>query len=78
MKIEHTPLPGIGMQHTFTTAQGRRVGVVEYRGLDRRDVIYDDLDDPDRTCELRLTRSEAVTLAGLLGLLDVIGGDQRS
>ncbi|MFD2764962.1 potassium transporter TrkA [Micromonospora eburnea] len=78
MKIEHTPLPGIGMRHTFTTAQGRRVGVVEYRGLDRRDVIYDDADDPDKTCGLRLTRSEAVTLAGLLGLLDVVTGEQRS
>ncbi|MFU8851176.1 potassium transporter TrkA [Micromonospora sp. SL1-18] len=78
MKIEHTPLPGIGMRHTFTTAQGRRVGVVEYRGLDRRDVIYDDLDDPDKTRVLRLTRSEAVTLAGLLGLLDVVAGTDRN
>ncbi|WP_319463273.1 potassium transporter TrkA [Micromonospora sp. RTP1Z1] len=80
MNIERTPLPGIGVRHTFTTAQGRRVGVVEYRGEDRRDVIHDDLDDPDSTCGLRLTRSEAATLAGLLGLLDVVevaAGDDR-
>ncbi|MCW3817396.1 potassium transporter TrkA [Micromonospora sp. DR5-3] len=79
MKIERTPLPGIGVRHTFTTAQGRRIGVVEYRGQDRRDVIHDDLDDPDSTCGFRLTRSEAVALAGLLGLLEVVevaaGGD---
>lgn len=72
MNIEHTPLPGIGVRHTFTTAEGRRIGVVEYRGQDRRDIIHDDLDDPDRTWGLRLTRSEAVALAGLLGLLEVV------
>ncbi|MEU8263283.1 potassium transporter TrkA [Micromonospora sp. NPDC048999] len=77
MEIEHTPLPGIGIRHTFTTAHGRRVGVIEYRGLDRRDVIYDDGDDPDNTCGLRLTRSEAVKLAGLLGL-DVVADDDQN
>ncbi|MEU5722003.1 potassium transporter TrkA [Micromonospora sp. NPDC047738] len=80
MKIERTPLPGIGVRHTFTTEQGRRIGVVEYRGQDRRDVIHDDLNDPDSTCGFRLTRSEAVALAGLLGLLEVVevaaGGDR--
>ncbi|SCF21337.1 hypothetical protein GA0074695_4396 [Micromonospora viridifaciens] len=78
MNVEHTPLPGIGVRHSFTTAQGVRVGVVEYRGLDRRDVFYDDADDPDSTCGLRLTRSEAITLAGLLGLLDVVAIDDRN
>ncbi|MFU8873995.1 potassium transporter TrkA [Micromonospora sp. SL4-19] len=76
MRIEHTPLPGIGVRRTFTTAQGHRVGVVEYRGVDRRDVIYEDPDDPDKTCGLRLTRSEAAALAGLLGLIDVVPVDR--
>ncbi|MCW3843895.1 potassium transporter TrkA [Micromonospora yasonensis] len=82
MQIERTPLPGIGVRLTFTTAQGRRVGVVAYRGQDRRDVFHDDLSDPDNTCGLRLTRSEAAALAHLLGLLDVVdvpasGGQRR-
>ncbi|MFE9692991.1 potassium transporter TrkA [Micromonospora sp. NPDC005806] len=72
MQIERTPLPGIGVRHTFTTAQGRRIGVVAYRGQDRRDVFHDDPNDPDGTCDLRLTRSEAVALARLLGLVDVL------
>jgi TrkA domain protein len=72
MDVELTPLPGIGMRHTFTTAGGRRVGVVTHYAGGRRELIHDTGDDPDATCSLPLTRSEAIALAGLLGILDVI------
>ncbi len=66
MKIERKSLPGIGVRHTFATAQGRRVGIVEYHGGDRREVVHDDPDDPDRMVSLTLTRTEAIALATLL------------
>ncbi|MET8307755.1 potassium transporter TrkA [Micromonospora sp. NPDC005173] len=72
MDIERTTLPGIGVRHTFTTAQGRRIGIVEYRAGDRRDVIHDDPDDPDWMVSLRLTRVEAIALANLLGFPDLV------
>ncbi|WP_422735595.1 potassium transporter TrkA [Micromonospora sp. WMMD729] len=72
MIVELTPLPGIGVRRMFTTADGRRVGVVTHHPGGRRDLVYESPDDPDATCSLTLTRSEAVTLAGLLGILDVL------
>ncbi|MCF0095373.1 potassium transporter TrkA [Micromonospora sp. NPDC049114] len=72
MIVELTPLPGIGICRMFTTADGRRVGVVTHRPGGRRDLVYESPDDPDATCSLTLTRDEAVTLARLLGILDVL------
>ncbi|MGN9777679.1 potassium transporter TrkA [Micromonospora sp. H33] len=72
MDIERTTLPGIGVRHTFTTAQGRRIGIVEYHGSDRRDVVHDDPDDPDGMVSLTLTRTEATALATLLGFPELI------
>ncbi|MET8231141.1 potassium transporter TrkA [Micromonospora sp. NPDC005298] len=72
MIVELTPLPGIGVRRMFTTAEGRRVGVVTHHPGGRRDLVYESHDDPDATCSLTLTRSEAVALAGLLGILDVL------
>ncbi|MFJ6194832.1 potassium transporter TrkA [Micromonospora sp. NPDC092111] len=72
MEVERTPLPGIGMRHCFTTADGRRVGVVTHRAGGRRDLVHDDGRDPDSTCSLTLTRAEAITLAGLLGIIDLV------
>ncbi|MFI2713907.1 potassium transporter TrkA [Micromonospora sp. NPDC018662] len=67
MIIERTVLPGIGVRHTMTTEQGRRIGVVVYRLGGRRDVVHDDPADPDGTVNLALTRDEASALANLLG-----------
>lgn len=75
MDIERTPLPGIGLRQTLTTERGRRVGVITHHGGGVRDLVYDDPDDPDRTCSLRLTRKEALTLANLLGVLDLLNGE---
>ncbi|GHJ16198.1 MULTISPECIES: potassium transporter TrkA [unclassified Micromonospora] len=67
MIIERTVLPGIGVRHTITTEQGRRIGVVVHRLGGRRDVVHDDPTDPDGTVNLALTRDEATALANLLG-----------
>lgn len=75
MQIEVVPLPGIGLRHTFTTEQGRRVGVVTYHAGGVRRLVHDDPTDPDRSCDLRLTRAEALALANLLGVLDVVQAD---
>ncbi|MEV0810484.1 potassium transporter TrkA [Micromonospora sp. NPDC050200] len=72
MDVELTPLPGIGMRRMFTTAAGRRIGVVTHHAGGRRELVYDTGDDPDATCSLALTRSEACALARLLGILDVL------
>ncbi|MFC0508927.1 potassium transporter TrkA [Micromonospora costi] len=72
MHIERTTLPGIGVRHTFTTRQGRRIGIVEYQMGDRRDVVHDDPDDPDGMVTLTLTRSEATALATLLGFPELV------
>ncbi|MET8908993.1 potassium transporter TrkA [Micromonospora sp. NPDC004551] len=72
MHIERTTLPGIGVRHTFTTGQGRRIGVVEYQAGDRRDVVHDDPDDPDCMISLSLTRAEASALAALLGFPELV------
>jgi TrkA domain protein len=75
MNVEFTPLPGIGTCHAFTTATGHRVGVVTHYAGGRRELIHGISDDPDATCSLSLTRAEAIALAGLLGILDVIDVD---
>ncbi|MCI4066816.1 potassium transporter TrkA [Micromonospora sp. R77] len=72
MDIERTTLPGIGTRHVFTTAQGRRIGIVEYQAGGRRDVVLDDADDPDRMVSLTLTRVEATALAALLGFPELV------
>ncbi|MER7443984.1 potassium transporter TrkA [Micromonospora avicenniae] len=72
MNIERTTLPGIGVRQTFTTDQGRRIGIVEYQAGDRRDVVHDDPDDPDRMITLALTRGEATALATLLGFPEMV------
>ena len=44
--LEETKLPGVGLRHDFTTARGRRVGVISTRGGDRELLLYS-RDDPD-------------------------------
>ncbi|GLZ02116.1 potassium transporter TrkA [Actinoplanes sp. NBRC 103695] len=72
MDVEMTSLPGIGQRCSFTTEAGRRVGVVSHHRNGRRELIHDGGDDPDSVCALALTRKEAIALAGLLGILDVV------
>ncbi len=72
MQIERTSLPGIGVRHTFTTEQGRRIGVVAHRVGGRREFVLDDPDDQDRMVSLTLTRTEATALATLLGLPELV------
>ncbi|MEU7994772.1 potassium transporter TrkA [Micromonospora sp. NPDC049060] len=72
MDVELTPLPGIGYRHMFTTEAGLRIGVVTHHGGGRRELVYQDGDDPDATRGITLQRDEAVVLAGLLGLLDAL------
>ncbi|MEU4565104.1 potassium transporter TrkA [Micromonospora sp. NPDC023956] len=74
MDLELTPLPGIGLCHSFTTEEGRRVGVVVHHVGGRRDLVHDDGVDPDSACTLALTRTEAIALARLLGVLDLVAG----
>ncbi|MFI6230925.1 potassium transporter TrkA [Micromonospora echinospora] len=72
MDLESTPLPGIGLRHEFVTEEGRRIGVVVRHVGGRRDLVHDDGVDPDSACSLTLTRAEAIALARLLGVLDVV------
>jgi TrkA domain protein len=70
--IERTALPGIGLQHVFTTARDRRIGVISYRD-GHRDLLVYDREDPD-TCVLTvpLTVEEASALAELLGTARIV------
>ncbi|MBA9002234.1 cation:proton antiporter regulatory subunit [Thermomonospora cellulosilytica] len=72
MDVERTSLPGIGLQHVFTTSRGRQVGVVSHR-TGRRDLAVYDKQDPD-TCivTVQLTAEEAGFLAELLGTGKVV------
>ncbi|MBQ1041091.1 MULTISPECIES: potassium transporter TrkA [unclassified Micromonospora] len=72
MIIERTFLPGIGVRHTLTTDEGRRIGVIDYHTGGRRDIVHDDPDDPDRMVTLSLTRDEASALANLLGFPELV------
>ncbi|MEV0398684.1 cation:proton antiporter regulatory subunit [Actinoallomurus sp. NPDC050550] len=72
MEIERTSLPGIGLQHVFTTTRGRRVGVVSHHS-GRRDVVVFDRDDPDSAATtIALSAAEAGAVAELLGTARVV------
>ncbi|MFI7215308.1 potassium transporter TrkA [Micromonospora maritima] len=72
MIVERTTLPGVGVRHAFTTEQGRRIAVIEYRVGGRRDVVHDDPTDPDRMIGVTLTAAEASALATLLGFPELV------
>lgn len=72
MDVQETALPGIGLRHDFTTAGGRRVGVVSHR-TGRRELLLYSADDPDACSEVvNLTDDEADALAELLGAARVV------
>lgn len=66
IRVEQTPLPGIGVRHDLLTEEGRRIGVVSHRsGL--RDLVVFDPEDPDGASDcLSLTDEEADALADIL------------
>lgn len=67
MDVSETLLPGVGVRYEFTTNRGSRLGIVAYRD-GKVDLVLYDADDPDSCRELaHLSRSEAETVAELLG-----------
>lgn len=72
MDIEETALPGVGVKHEFTSAAGKRVGVLSHRSGRRDIAVYDD-EDPDACIEvLVMTPEEAEALAELLGAPKIV------
>ena len=73
VRVEQTPLPGIGVRHDLITSSGRTVGVVSHRN-GRRDLVLYDVDDPDaRLASIPLTDDEAEALADVLGASLMLG-----
>jgi TrkA domain protein len=65
--VRETKLPGIGVRHEFTAADGSMIGVVEFHDGHFDVVVYDRV-DPDRcTSMLHLAEEDTRTLASLLG-----------
>lgn len=69
--VSETVLPGVGVRHEFSTADGGRVGVLVHRS-GRREVLLYDKRDPDAcNARLLLEADDARTLAELLGASQV-------
>lgn len=67
VRIEKIELPGIGVRHDVITAQGQRIGVINYRDGNREVAVYDP-EDPDACVgSVALTGDEAASLSDLLG-----------
>lgn len=67
MKVEETPLPGIGMRKDIVTASGRRIGTVTQRD-GATELIVSREDDPDAcVASIPLTAEEASALGNLIG-----------
>ena len=65
--VRETKLPGVGVRHEFTTADGRLVAVLVLRD-GRRQLLTYDRDDPDAcTSMLDLTPDDTRTIGELLG-----------
>ena len=69
--ITETQLPGVGVRHDFTTAEGERVGVLTHRN-GRRELLLYDREDPDECMTVvHLSTGDTRTLAELLGASQV-------
>lgn len=69
--VSETVLPGVGVRHEFTTADGERMGVLVHRN-GRREVLVYDGDDPDAcSTTVSLSADDARTMAELLGVSQV-------
>ena len=66
-EVTEIRLPGVGVRHEYTTADGERVGVVSHRN-GRHEIVVYDRNDPD-SCKaiLHLSPDDTHTLAELLG-----------
>ncbi len=65
--IIEVPLPGVGVRHEFTTANGQRVAVVTHRS-GRREIAVYRRDDPDACVNvLDLDADDAAALGTVLG-----------
>ena len=78
--VTEVRLPGVGVRHEFTTAEGEHVGVLSHRS-GRREIVVYDRDDPDQ-CRaiLHLSADDTRTLAELLGaahLTEALASAQR-
>jgi len=69
--VIETQLPGVGVRHEFTTADGRRVGVLVHRSGRRELLVYDEADPDLCASPLHLSHDDARTLAELLGATQV-------
>jgi TrkA domain protein len=70
--VEETRLPGVGLRHDFTSASGRRVGVISLKTGARHLAVYS-AEDPDSVeVAVDLTNEESQLLAELLGAPRVI------
>lgn len=66
-EVTEVRLPGVGVRHEYTTAEGERIGVLSHRS-GRREIVVYDRHDPDRSrAVLHLSGDDAHTLAELLG-----------
>jgi TrkA domain protein len=65
--VNEVLLPGIGLRYEFTSAEGRRIGIVARRAGDFDLVTYDRADPDQSRLLLRLTAEEADTVAEILG-----------
>ncbi len=72
VKIQETPLPGVGVRYEFETDEGQRVGVVHHRG-GRREVFVCRPHEPDAVVlSLDLTEDESHTFGEMLGVAAVV------
>ncbi|GAA5532588.1 cation:proton antiporter regulatory subunit [Deinococcus aluminii] len=67
VKLEETPLPGVGVRYDFDGRFGKRVGVITHRD-GRREIFVSRRDDPDACAQsIVLSDEEAEAVADLLG-----------
>jgi TrkA domain protein len=65
--VRETNLPGIGVRHDFTAADGTRIGVLVRRD-GRREILVYDRKDPDAcSARMQLSASDTQTMSELLG-----------
>jgi TrkA domain protein len=65
--VNEVLLPGIGLRYEFTSAEGRRIGIVARREGNFEVVTYDCTDPDQSRLLLRLTAEEGDTVAEILG-----------
>jgi TrkA domain protein len=65
--VNEVLLPGIGLRYEFTSAEGRRIGIVARREGNFEVVTYDRRDPDQSRLLLRLTAEEGELVAEILG-----------